>query len=393
MLTSSNASNGLTLSIRTTKYITRGFFFLLLVLGSLSFDCCAQNSISGEIKALPPGKIQLVLEEDINRKQARLIAEIPVDKSGRFSYKAALSPNIYSLKFSDDKMIMLAIDKDQQIMIKGNMIGNQQWEITGSDDTRKLMNYEAFRKASLARLVSSVRADIRMLKQKGTPDEDSTLKKLTQVEIQNYESHKDELIRFIEKEMGTSVAIYATSIRWGGEKNIPFLLRLARDFELAHPGTAIALKVAEKVRLIEANTTGGKVTDIKMPDQEGTVIPLFSIKAKYVLIDFWASWCLPCRGEAPLVVDLYQRFSPLGLEVYGVSLDTKKDAWIKAIEKDKRTWVNVSTLQGFETPVSFDYAVTSLPSNVLIDHEGRIMARDLHGAELKKFIEKLFEKK
>ena len=374
-------------------YITRTVLIHLLFICGSRFDATAQNSVSGEIKNLPAGKIQLLLEEDINRKQSRLIAEIPVDKGGMFTYTANLSPNIYTLKFSDDKTLMLAIDKKQRIQIKGDLLGTKPWEITGSEDTKQLMKYEEFRKASLNRLVVSVRNDIRMLKQKGTPDEDATLKRLTRLEIENYALHRDELIRYIEKEMGTSLAVYPTSIRWGGEKNLPILSRLANEFERAHPGTDIAFKIKEKVRLIEANLTGGKVTDIKMPDREGEVIPLSSIKAKYVLIDFWASWCLPCRSEGPLLVSLYQQFKPLGLKVYGVSLDSKKEAWLKAIEKDRREWINVSTLQGFETPVSFEYAVTSLPSNVLIDAEGRIVARDLHGNELKALIEGLLPKK
>lgn len=87
--------------------------FLLLLLSLFASIGYAQNSISGELKNLPPGKLQLILEEDINRKKSRLIAEIPVDKNGRFHYKAKLSPHIYSLKLNDNNSIMLAIDKKQ----------------------------------------------------------------------------------------------------------------------------------------------------------------------------------------------------------------------------------------------------------------------------------------
>ncbi len=365
-----------------------GMTLLILMLASTR-QGVAQASISGEIRNLPAGKIGLIWEEDLTRKQSKLISQIPVTKGGKFAYAGRLSPGIYTLQLSEERPLVLAINTGQRIFIRGNMTGGGPWIVTGSEDTKKLMAYEKVRKASLDRLVSPLRAQIRSLKESGTPDEDATLKRLTSLEIQNYGLHKDELLQYVADSMGTSIAVYATSIRWSGEKNLPLLKQMAQDFEAAHPGTAIASRVSEKVRLIEANTIGGKVAEIRMPDREDRIIPLSSVKAKYILIDFWASWCLPCRGEGPLLVDLYRRFKPLGLEIYGVGLESGKEAWIRAIEKDQRTWINVSTFQGFETPASFAYAVTSLPSNVLIDSTGKIVARDLHGADLKELVERL----
>ena len=119
---------------------------------------------------------------------------------------------------------------------------------------------------------------------------------------------------------------------------------------------------------------------------------LSAIKAKYILIDFWGSWCPPCRRESPLLSELYKKFKPEGFEIYSVGLESGKKNWLKAIEQDKRIWINVSTFQEFETPVAFDYAVTSLPANFLIDNTGKVIARNLHGSELKAVVEKLFSK-
>lgn len=362
------------------------------------FICCstkalAKNSISGEIKSLRKGTLQLILEEDINRKKSRVIAEIPVDESGRFKFEKELSPHIYSLKINDKKSVMLAVGKNQNIMVTGDAAGvgdSGQMQVTGSEDTAKLGAYEKFRKESLNRLVISVRSRIKELKGKGTLETDPKLRELARLEIENYIRHKDELIEFIKKEMGTSLAIYPTSIRWDGEKNIPFLIELSRRFEINHPNTEIAAKINEKVRILAANNIGGRVAEIKMPDKNGIIVPLSAIRAKYVLIDFWASWCAPCRHESLLLGELYQKFKLQGFEIYGVGLESEKEAWLKAIERDKRTWTNVSTFQEFETPVAFDYAVTSLPANVLIDNSGKVIARNLHGNNLKAALEKLF---
>jgi len=285
---------------------------------------------------------------------------------------------------------MLAVEKNQNIVITGDAAGSGQLQVTGSEDTAKLEAYEKFRKESLNRLVVSVRNQIKELKEKGAPENDSKLVYLAGLEIENYDRHKDELIEFIKKEMGTSLAIYPTSIRWDGEKNIPFLLELAKRFETNHPNTEIAVRINEKVKAVAANRIGGRVAEIKMPDKNGEIVPLSSINAKYILIDFWGSWCPPCRRESRLLGELYQKFKPEGFEIYGVGLESGKENWLKAIEQDKRIWTNVSTFQEFETPATFDYAVTSLPANVLIDNSGKVIAKNLHGTALKAAVEKLF---
>jgi thiol-disulfide isomerase/thioredoxin len=285
---------------------------------------------------------------------------------------------------------MLAVEKNQNIVITGDAADSSRFQVTGSEDTAKLEAYEKFRKESLNRLVISIRNQIKELKQKGASENAPKLLELAKLEIENYNQHKDELIEFIKKEMGTSVAIYSTSIRWDGEKNIPFLIELAKQFEIDHPNTEIAARISEKVKILSANSIGGKAAEIKMPDKNGAIVPLSAINAKYVLIDFWGSWCPPCRRESRLLGELYRKFKPEGFEIYSVGLESEKEAWLKAIEEDKRIWTNVSTLQEFETPVTFDYAVTSLPANVLVDSSGKVIARNLHGNNLKAAVEKLF---
>ncbi|HEY0048173.1 MAG TPA: TlpA disulfide reductase family protein [Pyrinomonadaceae bacterium] len=373
---------------------TKSFLYPMLLFFSLGIGCSiktpAKNSISGEIKSLPAGTLQLILEEDVNRKKSKIIAEIPIDGDGRFKFEKELPPHIYSLKINDKKSVMLAVEKGQRIIITGDAADSGRLQVTGSEDTAKLEAYEKFRKESLNRLVISIRNQIKELKEKGAPENDSKLLELAGLEIENYDRHKDELIEFIKKEMGTSIAVYPTSIRWDGEKNIPFLIELAGQFESNHPNTEIAARINEKVKAITANRLGGRVAEIKMPDKNGEIVSLSSINAKYILIDFWGSWCLPCRRESRLLGELYQKFKPEGFDIYGVGLESEKENWLKAIEQDKRIWTNVSTFQEFETPVTFDYAVTSLPANVLVDNSGKVIAKNLHGNALKATIEKLF---
>lgn len=347
-------------------------------------------SISGSLKNHKNKLLVLTLEEDINRKQAREIAQIPVNEQGNFAVDFDLEPHIYTLKFPDQKTKILAVGKGQNIVIEDD-VKTSAVKVSGSEDTNKLEAYENFRKESLDRLVISVRNEIKLLKAKNTPEDDPQLVKLSNLEIENYNKHKDELIEFIQKNMGTSIAVYATSIRWDGDHNLPFLESLATEFEKTHPGLAVTEKIKEKVKILKNTSIGGRADDIIMPDKNGQEAALSSLNAKYILIDFWASWCAPCRRESPELVNLYNKYNPKGFEIYGVALESEKENWLDAIASDQRIWKNVSTLREFETPAAFQYAVTSLPANFLIDSDRKIIGKNLHGEELRSTLERLFE--
>jgi thiol-disulfide isomerase/thioredoxin len=375
-------------------------FLSVILFSALTFSCTQKEistqkesstfSISGNIKNYQKEKIILTLEEDINRKQNRVIGEIPVDKNGNFKMGFNLEPHIYTVSFDDKKKVMLAIDKGQKIEINGDADDWSTLKVSGSSDTAKLEEYEAFRKKSLDSLVNSVREKIKILKENNDPANDAEIAKLGALEIENYDKHKDELIDFVKNEMGTSIAVYPTSLRWDGDKNVTILENIAAEFEKAHPNLAVTEKIKEKVKTLKNTSVGGTVSEINLPDKNGNKIALSSLKAKYILIDFWASWCPPCRRESKILAELYKKYNNEGFEIYGVSLDEDKDAWLKAIEMDERNWTNVSTLQGYDTPETFDYAVTSLPAKFIVDGNGKIVAKNLHGEELRKKIESLF---
>lgn len=144
-------------------------------------------------------------------------------------------------------------------------------------------------------------------------------------------------------------------------------------------------------RLRSAILPGMEAPDIELPSPDGATLRLSDLRGKVVLIDFWASWCRPCRMENPNVVRLYQRFHDKGFEIFSVSLDQSRDVWIKAIKDDHLDWPNhVSDLRGWNSSAGRLYGVQSIPATVLVDRQGNIVARNLRGSELEKKLTEIF---
>ncbi|MBE7174135.1 MAG: TlpA family protein disulfide reductase [Williamsia sp.] len=153
---------------------------------------------------------------------------------------------------------------------------------------------------------------------------------------------------------------------------------LAPDVQKSYYGKMLS-NLIENSKIGEV---GSAAIDFTQNDPSGKPVSLSSFKGKWVLVDFWASWCGPCRQENPNVVRTYEKFKDKNFTVLGVSLDRSKDPWLKAIKDDRLNWTQVSDLQFWNNEVAQKYRIQSIPQNFLIDPNGIIVARDLRGAEL-----------
>jgi peroxiredoxin len=140
-----------------------------------------------------------------------------------------------------------------------------------------------------------------------------------------------------------------------------------------------------------ASPAGDMAPELTMPDTEGKPFSLSSLRGKYVLVDFWASWCNPCRGENPNVVAAYKKYKDKNFTVLGVSLDKEKEAWLNAIKEDGLTWKHISDLKYWNSAAVSLYGFEGIPYNVLVDPQGKIIAKELRGEDLDKTLSQVLK--
>lgn len=176
-------------------------------------------------------------------------------------------------------------------------------------------------------------------------------------------------------------------------ENLDVYETVAKGVLSVYPDFALARNTATRVEVERKLAPGKPAPEITQPTPDGNLFSLSDLKGKVVLIDFWASWCGPCRRDNPEVVRMYNRFNSKGFEILGVSLDKDRTAWLNAIAKDGLIWNQVSDLKYWQSDAALSYGVKSIPHTVLVDRNGNIIARGLRGQALELKLEEIFEGK
>jgi peroxiredoxin len=167
---------------------------------------------------------------------------------------------------------------------------------------------------------------------------------------------------------------------------------LAQVLNKKYPGRFYIEQLVASMEKARATAIGVTAPEISLPNPDGEIVPLSSLRGNVVLVDFWAQWCKPCRMENPNVVKAFKKYQDKGFTVYGVSLDRTKEKWLQAIEEDGLTWTHVSDLQYFNSVAAQDYGINAIPFSILLDREGKIIAKNLRGPALEEALEDFFAK-
>lgn len=304
-----------------------------------------------------------------------------VNADGSFEFKGNITePNIFRISLATQNGMLLVIDTSH-IEVRANAKDLQKtYGIKGSKESNLIKSLMDLLERN-QKQVSGLEKRFIAAQQAGKSDSMIVLQeKYLALTAENTQ----EIKHFIRSHPDSFVAAYAAFSMLKPEADPEFLDSMVITFNKNIPDSRFVKLLNEQAASTNSIAVGKYAPEITLPQPDGSLLSLSSLKGKYVLIDFWASWCRPCRQENPNVVKLYNRYKNKGFEILGISLDESKDQWVDAIEKDQLTWRHVSDLKGLNSPAVQLYNIQAIPQTMLLDKEGKIMAINLRGASLEK---------
>ena len=320
-----------------------------------------------------------------------------ISEDGSASFSASdLKLDFYQIDLGTNRSILLILDEGDNPVITSNVNDILSIEVEGSEQSRLYYDFMAKMKEfelDKERVRNELRAD------QGNAS-------LTQEYNGINEQHYKYITDIIDANPGSPMGLAALAslnvekdmdrfklVRDAMAETMPhsgFYTQLAQNIDLAEQQAALREKqMAQQKKSESLLAVGSEAPDFAQARPDGSVMKLSDLRGKVVLIDFWASWCKPCRRENPSVVKAYNKFKSKGFEIIGVSLDKDRGRWLQAVEQDGLTWPQVSDLAFWQNAVALQYGVRSIPFTVLVDQEGKVLATKLRGPALEKKLEEL----
>ncbi|HZY80930.1 MAG TPA: TlpA disulfide reductase family protein [Cyclobacteriaceae bacterium] len=345
-------------------------------------------TISGQVKYRGTGQVtitELSSEQGYNDT-------IAVAANGSFSKTIHVKePGYYQFSFYDQQIVNVMVNKSN-FTLNVDGVSNGETEIIGSPEhdvinTVQLQEMKFRNPPAIAQL----QAEFTMA---GRAKQDEKVAELKDRYLQLMTLNNDSTIAKLHN---VPVNLGLINILQGQtfdrDRYYDFYKEVAAKAAQEYPNATHYKQFVDMVQRMAVTAIGVKAPEISLPDTNGKIVTLSSFQGKYVLVDFWAFWCGPCRAENPNVVKAYKKYKGKNFEILGVSLDKDKSSWEKAIKDDGLVWTQVSDLKYFQSQAALDYNIDAIPFSILVDPNGVIIAKNLRGNALERKLKEVLDKK
>jgi len=357
--------------------------------------------ITGDVTGADGSMVRLVVFEG----GAEVVVDSAIVTAGKFELETKTKElREYILFFDAEMPLILFLDEaSTNVKITGSVPGiGENYSVSGSEFSTGIKDYLVFLKQFYEK-ETELSASIESM----NPADSNAIKPLMAKLDSISAIQRDYAIEHIMKDTASPVSwlllrelIPASGLLGFDSTDLGYFQMVSNGMKAKYPYSEYPAYIDMDIQSINAQytemnapqVTGEVAPEILLNDYNGKPIPLSSLRGKYVLIDFWASWCGPCRQENPNVVKVYEKYKDKGFTIYSVSLDENKDAWMKAITADNLSWPNhVSDLKGWKSQPVIDYKVTGIPATFLLDKEGNIIDKNLRGPQLEQKLQELIK--
>ena len=333
-------------------------------------------------KILNAANVQLYMAEEKTVPGLMYKDSTFTDAAGHFSFSGTLvEPRLFNLRIKGKnraaETVKLFVGPNATMTLSGNADSLWRAKITGSREQELFESFASLYNKELSDFTSKVYKPYFAAKEK--KDSVAMLREGGIADRKVVDKFSDLVVAFVREHPSNAMSLELIEmvLKYNRIATADSLMRMVEKTPAG--GYAMGKKIRENLNVLLRLKKGSMAPDFSQPDASGQSVSLLSLRGKYVLVDFWASWCAPCRAENPHLLKAYNKYKDDNFTVLAVSLDKDKRLWLKAVKEDQLPWMQLSDLKGFDNSAGKIYGVTSVPANFLIDPSGRIIATNLRG--------------